>query len=388
MTVTIGPKLESTRNVMNRIIKWMSTGIIIVIGIIATQAALHSQDRPALHRRPVSKRASLRYGLGFAGSHFLISSATNGEILYSVGLDGEYLGTFAPTINIPGGNLENQFEHPLAVSTGLGGFPCRDYYVGAGMEIWHITNNGVAFDTFVRGLDGDIKTLVFDTHGKFGYDLLVGTLTGAIYRVNSAGAVTKLAFLGELIRDVAIVPPEQGLGPFDGQLFVSSGSKGQLRAISSSGIDTTLNAGSKLSYVEGIYVIPRDFGTSGRSESEGFYTYIWPGGLLKTEPHDFASLRGDALVSTINRVELLWRMHWNGSTFEFSTVAEYPDNVSAHELVTFDKISDGGKCLMTEDRMNAKRFDSSGLPHRLLTPEYYRAMTQNIWTQQTPNLIP
>ena len=226
--------------------------------------------------------------------------------------------------------------------------------MGAGREIWHITNNGVAFDTFVRELDGDIKTLVFDTHGKFDYDLLVGTLTGAIYQVNSTGAVTKLAFLGEIIRDVAIVPPEQGLGPFDGQLFVSSGSKGQLRAISPSGIDTILNAGPKLSYVEGIYVIPRDFGASGRPESEGFYTYIWPGGLLKTDPHDLVSLRGDALVSTINGVELLWKMHWNGSSFEFSTVGEYPDEVLAHELVTFDKISAGGSCLMSEDKANAK----------------------------------
>ncbi len=369
-------------NPMNRIPGWLAAGIAIVVGIIGTQAALHSQDRPVLHRRPASERASQRRGFGFAGTHFLISSPTNGDILYSDGLDGEYLGGFAPAIKIPGGSLENDFEHPLAVSFGLGGFPCKDYYVGAGREIWHITNDGAAFDTFVQGLDGDVRTLVFDTHGKFGFDLLAGTRTGAIYQINRAGAVTHLAFLGELIRDMAIVPPEQGFGLFDGQLFVSSGTNGQLRAINPSGIETPLNTNRDLSYVEGIYIIPRDFGTSGRSE-EGFYTYRWPAELLKTDPRDLVSLRGDALVSTINGVELLWRMHWNGSSFQFSVVGEYPDTLFAHELVTFDKISPCGSCLMSGDKVRAKHVDSNALPRISIRPGYYREMTKALRQAKT-----
>lgn len=71
-------------------------------------------------------------GITFAGDKFIYALNTNGFSLDSTDPNGDNYQEFARQFKIVGGTRDTVFEHPIASALGLGGFPCRDIYVGEG----------------------------------------------------------------------------------------------------------------------------------------------------------------------------------------------------------------------------------------------------------------
>jgi hypothetical protein len=355
---------------MGRKLLWFFALVAISLASRA-QTVARCQERPKLKRRTVSPRAWLRRGLAFGGDKLIFAHDTNGDILESMDLNGDDVRKFAPTIDVYGGTSENFFEHPVASSVGLGGFPCRDFYVGAGKDILHVTNDGSTVDTFVTGLGGDVRVMLFDLSGGFGNDLLVGTRNGSVYRISSLGAIFLMSSVGELIGGMDVAPTKLDYGKLAGQLFVVSGISGHLWAISPSGETTVVNVSRHIYGAEGLYFMPTDF--DGRPE-EGFYSVLWPFGLSKIEISDFATLRGDAFITKLDEGETFERLRWNGASFDISTVGELNDKVMAELFVTPKMLDPGNGCHNGEKK--TKEYSASPGIARFLRPEYYRLMTQ------------
>lgn len=355
---------------MGRKLLWFFALVAICLAPRA-QTVARSQERPKLKRRTVSPRAWFRRGLAFGGDKLVFAHDTNGDILESMDLSGDDVRKFAPTIDAYGGTSSNFFEHPVASSVGLGGFPCRDFYVGAGKDILHVTNDGRTVDTFVTGLDGDVRVMLFDLSGGFGNDMLVGTRNGYVYRISSLRAILRMSSLGELIGGMDVAPTKQDYGKLGDQLFVVSGISGHLWAISPSGETTAVNVSRHIYGAEGLYFVPPDFG--GRQE-EGFYRVLWPFGLTKIEASDFATLRGDAFITKLDEGETFERLRWNGASFDISTVGQLDDEIIAELFVTPKMLDPGNGC--HTDEKKSKEYSASSEIVRFLRPEYYRLMTQ------------
>ncbi len=145
------------------------------------------------------------------------------------------------SVFVAGGNPE---EHFVASSLGLGGCGNRDVYVAStvGNSIIKIDHAGTSGSTFVSGLGGAPRGILFDAGGSFGHDMLVTTNNGNIYRVNSSGVSNLLASVGEDVEGLDIAPLGAGFSSYDGNLIVASEGSGAIRAISPTGQVTYLTS--------------------------------------------------------------------------------------------------------------------------------------------------
>ncbi len=274
-------------------------------------------------------------GFTFAGNKF-VGSVYSGGQLYSTDLSGGSVAAFGPSGVLNAGI----FEHYVASSYGLGGFPSRDIYVGDlhGNEnsIVHITNDGTSHDKFVGGMCGSpnslcgaVRGILFDSIGTFGNNMLVATSLGNIYQITASGAVTLLANVTEDAEGMDIIPPNANFGPFAGQLIVASESSGLLRAISPGGVVTKLNPGNPIYHAEVVSFVPLNLGASG-SALEGYYEANYSlttnTAVFKVAPSQFTSLKGDLIVSGELGVgqPLVTDVHWNGTSFVQTQVGVFP----------------------------------------------------------------
>jgi len=261
-------------------------------------------------------------GFAFAGNKFVGSSQGNGAgILYFTDLAGGNKQLFAPQVIIPGGNPFS--EHSLASSLGLGGFPQRDVYVGAGDGVLHISNDGSRSDMLVSELGLPVQALLFDPIGTFGHELIASTTGGQIFRINRSGVATLLATVGQNVEGLDVVPIGAGFGPFDGYLITTSEGDGLLRAISSTGTVTILNQGNPIPDAESVHFVPLDLGASG-SPMEGLYAANFPTNILKASASQFSSLKGDAIVRTEQLDQRISRVHWDGRDFVITVIGYAP----------------------------------------------------------------
>jgi len=262
-------------------------------------------------------------GFTFAGNEF-VGSVYQGGQLYSTDLSGGSVALFGPS-----GVLNNgRFEHYVASSYGLGGFPNGDIYVGdvtsgGTNEIQHIANNGsggyTVFATLPSG-SGAVRGILFDTGGTFGNNMLVSTNLGNIYKVSSSGVVKPLANVGEDTEAMTVVPTS---GVFNaGSLIVASETSGKLRAITPSGIVTQLNT-TAIPNAEIVDFVPLNLLSSG-SPLAGYYesnysqvsgTAVWFAGASQ-----FSSMLGDLIVtqelrSSTNPNPQILDLHWDGTMF-------------------------------------------------------------------------
>ena len=283
-------------------------------------------------------------GITFAGDKFVLSLNTNGYSLSSINVRAREFQDFAPALKIAGGTPETIFEHPIASSLGLGGFPCRDIYVGAGNKVLHITRNGGKSDTFFSGLDGVARMLLFDAIGTFEHNLIVATQTGSVYAINGQGESRLLATTGEDIKGMDIVPLATGFGPYDSQLVVLSPLSGLIRSISASGTVTVLNETHRLLGGEALFIVPPDLGKA-PGELEGLYQIYLPLDILRAGVDELWPYRGDGLAaSQIGRRFKFWQIHWSGSGFRFTPIFNISPSVIGMTLVTPAMINPGGSC--------------------------------------------
>ena len=269
-------------------------------------------------------------GFTYAGNKFVGSVQADGagNVLYSTDLSGGNVQLFAPTVNIPSGSQAS--EHFVASSLGLAGFPSRDIYVAAGNNIIHINNAGTTGGPFLTSpLASPVRGILFDAIGTFGHEMLVTTLGGQIYRVNSAGNPSLLASVGEDTEGLDIAPFAAGFGAFDGQLIVASEGSGLIRAISTSGVVTPVTT---VPSAEELTFVPLNLGVSG-DPVEGFYGANYTPNVLKGAASEFTGFLGDAIV-TGETTHLVNRIHWDGSSFDVSTIGNFPNQPEDGIFVT------------------------------------------------------
>ena len=279
---------------------------------------------------PLSMAPDGTIGFAYAGNEFVGSIYLNGTgSLYSTDLNGGNAQAFAPSVNLN----SSTGEHYVAASFGLGGFPSGDIYAANGTSITHITNNGASSNTFVSGLNGEVRGITFDLVGTFGNDMLVTTSLGSVYKVNSTGVATQLANVGEDVEGLNVAPLGNNFATFDGQLIVASEGSGMLRAISSGGVVTPLSNGGSGGLVlvpsaEELTFVPLNLGASG-SSLEGLYGSNYAQrNVQKANENQFLGLQGDIIV-TGELTGDVSDVHWNGSQFIVSQVGSfgsYPSN--------------------------------------------------------------
>jgi hypothetical protein len=282
-------------------------------------------------------------GFNYAGNKFVGSvyfGATNLQ-LYQTDLTGHNVQLFGSPL--PDGSG----EPVLAGSLGLGGFVKDDVYAsGADANIYHYANAGGAPNLFATLPAGTVtRQIFFDPSGNFGGDMLVTTTSGNIYRVNSAGVVTPLANVGEDAEGMDIA--SSNYGPFAGDLLVASEQSGSIRAVSNTGVVTTLalrdSGGTPVNIFEAetVSVVPLNFGQSG-NPLEGFYVANFPIDIQKAgNVSDFTPYLGDAIVtSEESSNSQVWDLAYDSTTntFVVTQIGNMPGQSEDGIFVTAERI--------------------------------------------------
>ena len=171
---------------------------------------------------------------------------------------------FESEVNITLESWHGVGYHPTASARGLGGFPCNDLYFAAGNHVLHVTpddTHGPAFTIFSQ-VDGLIRSVLFDTVGTFGYDMLAATEGGSVeggsvFRINKLGKATRLAVLNDGVAGIDIVPKDSRYGPPAGQLIALTETLGHIQAIDGHGNVTDIRTNRDFSGAQALYVLPR-----------------------------------------------------------------------------------------------------------------------------------
>jgi hypothetical protein len=138
--------------------------------------------------------------------------------------------------------------------------------------------------------------------------MLVTTTSGQIYRIDSTGAATLLASVGEDTEGLDIAPTG-AFGPYSGQLIVASEGSGLLRAITTTGTITVINPNSPIAGAEELTFVPLNLGASG-NPVEGFYGANYTPNVVKGDAGEFSLMKGDIIV-TGEFTHLVWNVHWD-----------------------------------------------------------------------------
>jgi hypothetical protein len=168
----------------------------------------------------------------------------------------------------------------------------------------------------------------------YGFDMIVATNQGKIYRVNSAGTSTLLASLGEDAEGISFAP--QDVGPLaKGTLVVASENSGSLRAISPGGIFSTF---ATVGSAEMVSFIPLNLGQSG-SAVEGFYASNYATDIQRVSYQQFLPFLGDIIV-TGETSHVVSRLHWGAGGWQTSTFDNaFPGQPEDGIFVTTDVIN-------------------------------------------------
>lgn len=321
---------------------------IFVLGplaMLASGVAAQSQIVMSVFTDPHPIVSGGAVGFTYAGNKFVGSALGDGAgILYATDLSGKNVRVFAPGVSVPAGSISS--EHYVASSLGLGGFPERDIYVGAGNGILHISNDGTRSSMFVTDLATPVRAMHFDGVGTFGHDLLVTTYGGQVYRITSQGIVTLLASVGEDTEGLDIAPRDARFGAFSGQLIIASENSGLVRAISPSGKVSVLNANQPIPGAESLSFVPMDLGASG-SPVEGLYEAEYTQNVVKADASQFLPFKGDALV-TGEFDRQISRVHWNGTGFTITVIGTLFLQAEDGVFVTPTLVHPGSPCLADE----------------------------------------
>ncbi len=180
---------------------------------------------------------------------------------------------------------------------------------------------------------GGVRSIAFDPYGLYGNKMIVATRAGNIYTVSNAGVATLLASVGEDAEGLSFAP--QTFGTYAaGTLFVASEGSGSLRAITPGGVITTAVTG--IASAEMVSFVPLNLGSSG-DPVEGFYAAAYPNNIQKAGASEFLPYLGDAIITGEN-THLVSRVHWNGSTFDVTTLGPFPGQPEDGIFVTADII--------------------------------------------------
>ena len=207
-----------------------------------------------------------------------------------------------------------------------GGFAVGEAFSGTNTpgQIVRIAPGGGGYSYInLPGETGLMRGSLFqDRYCVAGGDLIAVTTTGGIWRVTSAGIPTSLGRLvGVALEGLSTIPNDPVLyGPWAGKILAGAEDQGRFWTIDPvTAVQQQFSLGIQ---PEDIDIIPAN---------ENFYGVNYGGGrLMGADASQFASMVGDILV-TQESPGILWRVHWNGSSFEIENLAQ----VAQWEHVTF-----------------------------------------------------
>jgi len=219
--------------------------------------------------------------------------------------------------------------------------------VATGTSIEHFTNDGTAHNTFVSGLVGNVKGITFDSTGIFGFQMLVDTDAGRVYKIDSTGAATLLATIpgNPVVEGMDIAPSTFGI--FSGQLVIASESANAIFAVDSAGVVTPIpvvnSSGNPTSLpgAEELNFVPLNLGSSG-NPVEGFYGSNFTVNVQKANVSQFTGFLGDAIVTNEFGGHEIFDVHFDGTNYVVSTIGHFPDQPEDGLFVTAKIINPNG----------------------------------------------
>ncbi|HEV2706799.1 MAG TPA: RHS repeat-associated core domain-containing protein [Pyrinomonadaceae bacterium] len=228
-------------------------------------------------------------------------------------------GTHRPHSNVAGltGGVKIATARDDGAGISRGGFKPGELFSGTGVPgvIARVAADGASVQNpwvTLAGEAGQLSGGLFvDRTGVFGGDLIAVTTAGGVWRVNSAGAATRLADFGTHLAGVTTIPDDPTrYGPWAGKILAGAKDEGRVYALDAQGNSTAYELGIN---AEDIRVIPAH---------ENFYGVDPAGGKIWGAPDDaFAGLIGDILIAQ-GSPGVLARVRWNGTEFEVGRLAE------------------------------------------------------------------
>jgi hypothetical protein len=266
-------------------------------------------------------------GFAYAGDKFVGSNYFNNQ-LYQTDLTGGNVKPFGAPLPIASGAIGEIY---VSSSLGLGGFGSREVFAGseAAGTVYRYANDGSGLVPFATGLIGDVRGIGFDPYGQYGYDMIVTTQLGNVYRVNSAGTPTLLKNVGGDAEGLDFTPQQFGNIPA-GTLVVLSEGTGRINAITPGGVKSDL--GLAFNTPEMLSFVPLNLGISGNS-LEGFYAANYSVNVIKAGASEFGTYLGEAILTeeTTHRV---FRIYWDGTAFQKQDIGGFPNQPEDGIFVT------------------------------------------------------
>jgi RHS repeat-associated protein len=237
--------------------------------------------------------------------HFRIGEIFCGNGTNSLGIDGEVM------------RIE-----PEGTNTGT---------LGVNGNAWVILTNNTETSEY------PLQGLWVDRTGVWGGDLIISTLIGDIWRVNSSGKATLVTQLpnidgnyddgGETFEGITTIPNNtQQYGPWAGRLLVGGDYPGSFFAVDTNGfaVQYSLPFGA-----EDIRVIPDGENMYGANDGYGH--------LFGVPASNFQGMAGDILIAAegINEPPSLYRLHWSGTTFDIFQIGQMPSNETDWAEINF-----------------------------------------------------
>jgi hypothetical protein len=171
-------------------------------------------------------------------------------------------------------------------------------------------------NNFVGGLSGEVREITFDPYGSYGYDMIVATTLGNIYRVNSFGNPTLIANVGVDTEGLDFAPQRFG-NYLKGTLITASEGNGRVNAVLPNG--TVSDLGIHIDgTLEKLFFVPSTLDKLGHPVA-GLYVANYPNDIQRVAANEFAPFIGDAIATTEGTKQLI-RIHWNGKAFETSEI--------------------------------------------------------------------
>ena len=143
--------------------------------------------------------------------------------------------------------LTDEIKIATVRSGNVGGFTTGDFFTGNGIDgqIVKVTTGGLIVINPWVDLPGAGNGLMrgslhVDRTGVYGGDLIVATTDGEVWRVNSAGAPTKLADVNVHLEGLLVVPNDVALyGPLAGKIISGAEGQGLMYVFDAGGLVTT-----------------------------------------------------------------------------------------------------------------------------------------------------
>ncbi len=146
-------------------------------------------------------------GFTYSGDRFVGSAAYPfGNQLYQANLTGGGVTTFgAPLTGFSG-------EIFVASSFATGAYGSNLIYAGSQntTSIVRLAHDGSSQSVFATGLLGGVRSIAFDPYGNYGNDMIVATMSGNIYKVDSLGNASLLTNVGEDTEGIGFAPQTFG----------------------------------------------------------------------------------------------------------------------------------------------------------------------------------